>query len=80
MNKKVSGPKLASAASDIMRSNDSSQIQKSLAASVLSQRNSGNMTGKEMETKASMVLKSKKYSDKTKSLAASVLSQSDKNR
>ena len=56
MNKKVSGQKLASDASDIMRSKGSSQIQKSLAASVLSQRNSGNMTGKEMETKASMVL------------------------
>ena len=80
MNKKVSGQKLTSNASNIMRSNDSSQIQKSLSASVLSQRNSGNMTGKEMETKASMVLKSNKYSDTTKSLAASVLSQSDKNR
>lgn len=80
MNKKVSGQKLASNASNIMRSNDSSQIQKSLAASVLSQRNFGNMTGKEMETKASMVLKSNKYSDITKSLAASVLSQSDPNR
>ena len=45
MNKKVSGQKLASDASDIMRSKGSSQIQKSLAASVLSQRNSGNMTG-----------------------------------
>ena len=80
MNKKVSGQKLTSNASNIMRSNDSSQIQKSLSASVLSQRNFGNMTGKEMETKASMVLKSNKYSDTTKSLAASVLSQSDKNR
>lgn len=80
MNKKVSGQELASNASNIMRSNDSSQIQKSLAASVLSQRNFGNMTGKEMETKASMVLKSNKYSDITKSLAASVLSQSDPNR
>lgn len=80
MNKKVSGQKLASGASDIMRAKSSSQIQKSLAASVLSQRNSRNMTGKEMETKASMVLKSNKYSDTTKSLAASVLSQSDKNR
>ena len=80
MNNKVSGEKLASEASDIMRAKDSCQIQKSLAASVLSQRNFGNMTGKEMETKASMVLKSNKYSDTTKSLAASVLSQSDKNR
>ncbi|MGN0408910.1 MAG: hypothetical protein ACI4E3_00735 [Candidatus Fimousia sp.] len=80
MNNKISGQKLASNASEIMRSKNSSQIQKSLAASVLSQRNSGKMTGKAMETKASTVLKSNKYSNTTKSLAASVLSQSDKTR
>ena len=80
MNKKISGKRIATDASDIMRSKGSSQVQKSLAASVLAQRNSGYMTGKEMETKASMVLKSNKYSDKTKNLAASVLSQSDKSR
>ena len=60
--------------------NNSSQIQKSLAASVLSQRNTGKITGKAMEAKASMVMNSNKYSGTTKSLAASVLSQSDKNR
>ena len=80
MNKKTSGQKLASDASDIMKSKSSSQIQKSLAASVLSQRNTRKMTGQDMETKASMVLKSNKYSDTTKSLAASLLSQSDKKR
>lgn len=80
MNNKISGQKLASNASGIMRSKNSSQIQKSLAASVLSQRNSGKMTGKAMETKASTVLKSNKYSNTTKNLAASVLSQSDKTR
>ena len=37
MNKKSSGQKLSTQASKIMRSNNSSQIQKSLAASVLSQ-------------------------------------------
>ena len=56
------------------------KIQKSLAASVLSQRNTGKITGKAMEAKASMVMNSNKYSGTTKSLAASVLSQSDKNR
>lgn len=80
MNKKVSSKKLASEASDIMKSDFSSRIQKSLAASVLSQRNPGKVSGKEMEAKASKVLQSDKYSEKTKSLAASVLSQSDKNR
>lgn len=80
MNKKSSGQKLSTQASKIMRSNNSSQIQKLLAASVLSQRNTGKITGKAMETKASMVMNSNKYSGTTKSLAASVLSQSDKNR
>ena len=56
MNKKSSGQKLSTQASKIMRSNNSSQIQKSLAASVLSQRNTGKITGKAMETKASMVM------------------------
>ena len=75
MNKKSSGQKLSTQASKIMRSNNSSQIQKSLAASVLSQRNTGKITGKAMEA-----MNSNKYSGTTKSLAASVLSQSDKNR
>lgn len=67
MNKKSSGQKLSTQASKIMRSNNSSQIQKSLAASVLSQkRNTGKITGKAMETKASMVMNSNKYSGTTK--------------
>lgn len=80
MNKKVTSKETASNASNVLRSSSSSEIQKSLAASVLSQRNAGNMTGKDMEQKASAVLQSEKYSDITKSLAASVLSQSDKKR
>lgn len=80
MNKKESGEALASRASNAMRSKNTSQIQKSLAASVLSQRGTDKMTGKEMEAKASMVLKSGQYSESTKSFAASVLSQSDKHR
>ena len=80
MNRKSSGRNLSTQASKIMRSDNSSRIQKSLAASVLSQRNTDKVTGKDMETRASMVMHSNKYSDITKSLAASVLSQSDKNR
>ena len=80
MNKKSSGQKLSTQAAKIMRSNNSSQIQKSLAASVLSQRNTRKITGKAIEAKASMVMHSDKYSGITKSLAASVISQSDKNR
>ena len=80
MNKKTSGTKMASEASSIMRQKSSSQIQKSLAASVLSQRDSNKVTGSRMEDIASKVLQSNKYSDITKSLAASVLSQSDTKR
>ena len=80
MNKKTSGQRISTQASEILRSNNSSQIQKSLAASVLSQRNTSKVTGKAMETKASNVLNSSKYSNMTRRLAASVLSQSDRNR
>lgn len=80
MNRKMTSKKLASTASSVMRSQNSSRIQKSLAGSALSQRNSKNVTGKAMEVKASMVLNSNKYSATTKRLAASVLSQSDKSR
>lgn len=55
-------------------------MQKSLAASVLSQTDPLKQTGAHMEDIASRVLQSEKYSDKTKSFAASVLSQSNKNR
>lgn len=71
---------MSSNASAVLRSNESSQIQKSFAASVLSQSSSNKVTGKDMETKVSKVLNSNKYSDVTKSLAASLLSQSDKRR
>lgn len=74
MNKKATSKKIASTASSVMRSQNSSRIQKSLAGSALSQRNSKNVTGKAMEVKASMVLNSNKYSATTKRLAASVLS------
>ena len=80
MNKKVTGIKIGSLASKTLRKNSSSAIQKSLAASALSQRSSSKQTGKNIETKASKVLSSNKYNDTTKSLAASVLSQSNKKR
>jgi hypothetical protein len=79
-NSKVSSSKLTSQASATLRANGSSDIAKSLAASVLSQAQSGNQTGKAMETTASKVLSSAKYSDETKALAASVLSQANKGR
>lgn len=79
-NKKTTSKKIASLAAEVLRDSNSSEAQKRLAASALSQRNSNNQTGGNMEDFASMVLKSKKYNDTTKTLAASVLSQSNKER
>lgn len=80
MNKKVSSDEMASLASEILRDEGASKIQKTLAGSVLSQASRGKETGAEMEDLASKVLQSDKYADATKSLAGSVLSQANKNR
>ena len=80
MNKKTSSAHIASQASKALTSGKTSSIQKQLAGSVLSQRNSSHQTGKHMESIASNVMRSEKYSSQTKSFAASVLSQSDKKR
>ncbi len=79
-NSKQSSKSLASKAASTLNDASASHVQKSLAASVLSQASSGNQTSSYMETKASDVLKSSKYSNETKSFAASVLSQSNKAR
>ena len=77
MNRKTSSNAMASKAARALNSNGSSKIQKSLAASVLSQRSTSKQTGVAMEDVASRVLQSNKYSNETKSFAASVLSQSN---
>ena len=46
-----------------MNNKNSSNIQKSLAGGVLSQRDPMKQTGTKMEDKASQVLQSNKYSD-----------------
>lgn len=80
MNSKQTSKEMASQASSVLRDKNSSNIQKTLAASALSQSNSNKQTGAAMETIASNVLKSDKYNDTTKGLAASVLSQANKER
>lgn len=80
MNKKISSGEMASLASQVLRSDTASKIQKKLAASVLSQAAQGKETGSDMEDIASKVLGSDKYADVTRSLAGSVLSQSNKDR
>ena len=79
-NKKQTSKQIASLASDILKDQNASQIQKSLAGSALSQSKSKHQTGAEMEDVASKVLQSSKYNDTTKSLAGSILSQSNKKR
>lgn len=79
-NSKQTSNKVSSLASEVLRNPKSSDIQKELAGSALSQTHSSKQTGSEMESKASKVLQSDKYSDTTKTLAASVLSQSNKER
>lgn len=79
-NKKQTSKEMASKAAKILGDDNSSNIQKTLAGSVLAQSKTNKETGKDMESIASNVLKSSKYSDETKGLAASLVSQSDKNR
>ncbi len=80
MNHKTSSKSMASKAAKASTDKGASKLQKSLAASVLSQRSAQKQTGANMEDVASKVLQSSKYSDKTKSFAASVLSQSNDKR
>lgn len=79
-NKKTSSETTASKAAKVLQDKNSSEIQKKLAGSVLSQVDPAKQTGAEMESIASKVIQSPKYSEDTKSLAGSVLSQSDKQR
>ena len=80
MNHKKSSPNTIQLAVSTLKNQSSSDIQKSLAGSVLSQANSKNQTSSKMEDVASKVLTSDKYSGTTKTLAGSVLSQSVKER
>lgn len=79
-NQKISSQEMKSKAAKILVNENSSEVAKKLAASVLSQADPTKQTSSEMEEIASKVLQSSKYSDDTKSLAGSVLSQSNKER
>lgn len=79
-NTKQSSAELASAAARALRNDNTSEIGKKLAASVLAQVTKGKETGKEMEAVASKVLNSDHYSDQNKSFAGSLVSQSNKER
>ena len=79
-NTKQTSSKVATLASETLRSSSASTIQKQLAASAMAQASTGKQTSAEMEVKAGQVLESDKYNDTTKTLAASVLAQSNKER
>ena len=79
-NMKETSLAVGSLAARVLRDSKASAIQKSVAASALSQTGTSNQTGDKMETIASDILKSGKYSKTTKTLAASVLAQANKER
>lgn len=80
MNYKSTTNKMATSAAKILNNSHSSNIQRKLAGSVLSQANTEKQSGSYMEDLASKVLSSQKYNQTTKSLAGSVVSQSNKER
>lgn len=75
---KRSSKTVASLAGKVLTNQSSSEIQKKLAASVISQSGTSKTTGTNLETIASKVLQSDKYNETTKTLAGSVLSQAVK--
>ncbi|WP_277185570.1 hypothetical protein [Caballeronia sp. BR00000012568055] len=80
INKKQSSKAMTALAEKTIHDPHASKIAKSLAGSVISQRNTTKQTGVEMETKAAKVLKSNKYAEETRELAGSVVAQANKNR
>ncbi len=79
-NIKQTSGRVASLASETLRSGSTSNVAKTLAASALSQRGITKQTGSTTEDLAAKVLASPKYAHDTKVLAASVLSQSNRER
>ncbi len=79
-NTKVTSESIGALAAQVMQDPRASKIQKSLAASALSQRDASRETSSEAERKAAMVMRGKRYADVTRKLAASVMAQSRKER
>jgi hypothetical protein len=79
-NTKATSENVAALAAKVMQDPRASKIQKSLAASALSQRDPSRETSAEAEKKAAMVMRGKRYADVTRTLAASVMAQSRKER
>ena len=79
-NNKRTSTGIGSLAATTLNNPKASGIQKTLAASALSQRNPDKSTGAGVEDKASAALRNPHSARITKSLAGAVLSQSEKER
>lgn len=79
-NQKQSSPSVAALAAKTMRDSNASNIERSLAASVVAQTNTGRQTGAAMEERAGKALANDRSSETTRRLAASVVSQANKSR
>ena len=74
------GSKVASAAAKVMQSKTATKLEKSVAASALTQKGSNEQTSAKVATSASKVLMSKTASKEAKSAAASALAQKTKKK
>ncbi|MDK7585097.1 hypothetical protein [Alcaligenes phenolicus] len=80
VNKKQTSSGVASLAGKTLGSSSASDVQKSMAGSVLRQSGTAAQTGKRIETKASSVMSNPRSAATTKTLAASAVSQANKKR
>lgn len=79
-NTKQTSKPVATLAAHVLHDSKASALDKSLAASALSQSHSAKQTGAKMEHKASLVLHDPKASHDAKTLAGSVVAQATKDR
>lgn len=79
-NSKQTSPGVGTLAARTLQAPHSSQLQRSLAASVLAQSGTAKQTGAEMEDVAARALASTRSAEDTKTLAASLVSQSNRQR
>ncbi len=79
-NEKTTSKDMASKASKVLRDPKSSKEARSLAASVLSQRDPAKQTGSKMEDLARKLFAAKDTPEEVRSLAASAMSQANRER
>jgi hypothetical protein len=80
VNTKQTSKAVAALASHVLHDPKATAVEKSLAASALSQSDTTHQTSAKMEHLAGQILESKEYSKEAKTLAASVVAQANKER